>query len=219
MADRGEGSDPIHEDDPDLVRLAREGRVVAYFGYGSLVNRLTLRTRFLGIRRATVSGWRRAWMRRASPNMALLSVRPEEGAETQGVVVYDHADHLPSVDEREAAYVRRVVPLPWIAIEHAPVAEVPLFIYEASPEEPDAAELGATIMQSYLDAVLQGFASLYGELGLRRFVEETEGFETAILRDRAAPLYPRSVALSLTEAELFDDLVIRRGARFVDFAG
>ncbi|WP_062202825.1 gamma-glutamylcyclotransferase family protein [Aureimonas sp. AU12] len=206
----------IHEDDPDLARLAAEGRVVAYFGYGSLVNRLTLRTRFLGIRRASVTGWRRAWMRRASPNMALLSVRPDEGFETQGVVVYDHADHLPSVDEREAAYVRRVVMPGHAIVENAPVPDVPIFIYEASPEEPDAAELGATIMQSYLDAVLQGFLSLYGEAGVRRFVEETEGFETAILRDREAPLYPRSVILRGGDAELFDALVAARGGWFCD---
>ena len=31
------------------------------FGYGSLVNRRTLRTKFLGIRRASVAGWQRFW--------------------------------------------------------------------------------------------------------------------------------------------------------------
>ena len=66
-----------------------------------------------------------------------------------------------------------------------------------------------------LDAVLQGFHLLYGEEGVRRFVGETEGFETSILRDRDAPLYPRSVQLEAGEAELFDRLVQARGARFV----
>ena len=55
----------IHDDHPDLPRLAAEGRVVAYFGYGSLVNRRTLRTKFLGIRRASVAGRTQAMTRAA----------------------------------------------------------------------------------------------------------------------------------------------------------
>lgn len=203
----------MHPDHPDLAALAREGRVVAYFGYGSLVNRRTLRTKFLGLRRASVTGWRRFWMPRRAPQAALLSVRPDDSFETQGVVVYDLADHLPDVDEREAGYLRRVVMPGHVAIEAEAAPDVPLFIYEASPTEPDAAEVGAMILQSYLDAVLQGFLSLYGEAGVRRFVEETEGFETTILGDRASPGYPRSVILSKDEAALFDSLVEARGAR------
>ena len=206
----------IHPDDPDLERLAREGRVIAYFGYGSLVNKRTLRTKFLGIRRAEVLGWRRAWLPRKGQSMALLSVRPDDGAETQGVVVYDLADHLPSVDEREAAYHRRVVMPGHIVIRGQVLPDVPLFIYEGKPEEPDASQTGAAILQSYLDAVMQGFFSLYGEAGLRRFMDETEGFETAVLRDRVAPLYPRPVSLSDEESELYDRLVIARGARFIE---
>ncbi|WP_062222349.1 gamma-glutamylcyclotransferase family protein [Aureimonas sp. D3] len=207
---------PIHQDDPQLERLAREGRVIAYFGYGSLVNKRTLRTKFLGIRRAEVLGWRRAWLPRKGQSMALLSVRPDETALTQGVVVYDLADHLPSVDEREAAYHRRVVMPGHITIRGHALPDVPLFIYEGKPEEPDASQTGAAILQSYLDAVMQGFYSLYEEAGLRRFMAETEGFETSILKDRAAPLYPRPVTLADGEAELFDRLVTQRGARFIE---
>lgn len=208
----------IHQDHPELRDLAAQGRVVAYFGYGSLVNRRTLRTRYLGIRKAHVSGWRRFWLPRETGDPALLSVKPEEGHITQGVVVYDLADHLPSVDEREAGYHRRVVMPGHVVIDAAPIKDVPLFIYEAAREEPTAAEAGAFILQSYLDAVLQGFLSLYGEEGVSRFVEETEGFETNVLRDREVPLYPRSVTLE-GEGALFDMLLTRRGARFIDSAG
>lgn len=206
----------VHEDDPGLARLAAEGRIVAYFGYGSLVNRRTLRTKFLGIRRATATGWRRFWLPRPAPEMAFLSVRPEEGFPTQGVVVYDHADHLPAVDEREAGYVRRVVLPEHLRIEDAPGVEVPVFIYEAHRETPDAADLGSRFLQSYLDAVLQGFLVLYGREGVERFVAETEGFETEIVRDRERPLYPRPVTLSDEEARLFDTLVAARGVRYVE---
>ena len=202
----------IHEDHPDLLRLAAEGHDIAYFGYGSLVNRYTLRTRFLGIRRASVTGWRRFWLPRGRAEAALLSVKPEEGHVTQGVVVYDHADHLPAVDEREAGYHRRVVMPGHVTIEAEPLRDVPLFIYEAADDEETAAEAGAYILQSYLDVVMQGFLSLYGEEGVERFVSETEGFETLLLGDRSAPLYPRAVNLPPVEASLFDRLVTDRGA-------
>ncbi len=210
-----EGERPIHPDEPRLEELAREGRVIGYFGYGSLVNKRTLRTKFLGIRRAEVRGWRRAWLPRKGQSMALLSVRPEDEALTQGVVVYDLADHLPAVDEREAAYHRRVVMPDHVTIRGGALRDVPLFIYEGKPEQPDAAQTGAAILQSYLDAVLQGFLSLYGDTGLRRFISETDGFRTAILQDRASPLYPRPVTLADGEAELFDRLVLEAGARFM----
>ncbi|MCB8837493.1 gamma-glutamylcyclotransferase family protein [Aurantimonas sp. VKM B-3413] len=208
-----------HDDHPDLVRLADAGEVVAYFGYGSLVNRHTLRTKFLGIRRAKVAGWRRFWLPR-DPNveMALLSVHPDAQEAIDGVVVYDRAEHLPSVDEREAGYARRIVDLDHLGIENAPVGGVPIYIYQAQKGAETAADRQSAILQSYLDAVMQGFRLLYGEVGLRRFVDRTEGFETRVLRDRRKPRYPRPVKLDAGEADLFDRLVLARGARFVDVA-
>lgn len=208
----------IHPDHPDFLTLAEEGRVVAYFGYGSLVNRATLRTRFLGIRRAEVTGWRRFWSPGRGTNgeagVALLSVRRDPGHVTQGVVVYDHADHLALVDEREAGYIRRELEGQGVAIAAGPAIAAPVHLYEAIRPDETAADAGSVILQSYLDAVLQGFLSLYGQAGLQRFVEETEGFEAEILRDRSSPRYPRSVVLGEEEAALFDGLLAARGARF-----
>ena len=207
----------IHDDHPDLIDLAASGHVVAYFGYGSLVNRRTLRTKFLGIRRARVDGWRRLWLPRTeNEDSAVLSVERAEGHTIEGVVVYDHGDHLPAVDEREAGYDRRIVDLTRLDIENPPVGEVPIHIYEAFRGTPTADEVRAAILQSYLDAVMQGFRMLYGDEGVRRFVAETDGFETDILCDRRMPRYPRPVTLDEGEADFFDDLLKRRGARFVE---
>ena len=206
----------IHDDHPDLIDLAKSGRVVAYFGYGSLVNKRTLRTKFLGFRRARVEGWQRLWLPRTqNEDAAVLSVERREGHVIEGVVVYDHADHLPAVDEREAGYDRRIVDLTRLEIENPPLGEVPIHIYEAFRGTPDAEQTHAAILQSYLDAVMQGFRMLYGDEGARRFVMETKGFETDILCDRATPRYPRPVTLEDGEAAFFDGLVTKRGARFV----
>ena len=206
----------IHDDHPELIDLAKNGRVVAYFGYGSLVNKRTLRTKFLGIRRARVEGWRRLWLPRTEhEDSAVLSVERIEGHAIEGVVVYDLADHLPAVDEREAGYDRRIVDLTRLQIENAPVSDVPIHIYEAYRGTPNAEEVHASILQSYLDAVMQGFRMLYGDEGVRRFVTETEGFETDILCDRMTPRYPRPVTLEDGEAAFFDGLVAQRGGRLV----
>ncbi|MCE7028547.1 gamma-glutamylcyclotransferase family protein [Jiella avicenniae] len=205
-------NDVFHEDHPELADLAAQNRVVAYFGYGSLVNPRTLRTKFLGIRRAEAAGWRRFWLpRAANVEMSLLSVKPDEEAAVHGVVVYDLAEHLPAVDEREAGYARRIVDLSRLEIENPPLEGIPVYIYEAEAGTATAEDRQSAILQSYLDAVMQGFRMLYGDDGLSRFVEETHGFETRLLADRAAPLYPRPVSLERGEAELFDRLSTERG--------
>ena len=53
--------------DPGRIEaLAREGALIAYFGYGSLVNRATLRTNVVGAGRARLKGWRREWQGRGT---------------------------------------------------------------------------------------------------------------------------------------------------------
>ncbi|KAA0970593.1 gamma-glutamylcyclotransferase [Aureimonas fodinaquatilis] len=196
----------FHADHPDLQRLIAEGQVVSYFGYGSLVNKRTLRTRFLAIRRAEITGWQRFWIPRPHPMPALLSVREQASCATQGVVVYELAEHLPLVDEREIGYLRQVVDRERVRVENPPGLDVPLFIYEGRRDTPTAEQAGGYILQSYLDAVLQGFHALYGREGVMRFVRETEGFGVALLGDRAEPRYPRSVQLEPGEADFFDAL-------------
>jgi len=202
----------------DIETLAKNGGLVAYFGYGSLVNRNTLRTNIVHAIPARLHGWRRLW--RARPDMpgfpaALLSVRLEEGASVDGLLVFDRLDNLPAVDLREVHYDRRSV-LPEHVGTRTPLPhECPIFVYEAQHEVPLHPE-PPLILQSYLDAVMQGFLVEHGEEGVRRFVRETHHFDTPIYKDRAAPSYPRAVTLNTSEAGLFDWLLAERGVSFVD---
>lgn len=202
---------------PDIEALARSGGLVAYFGYGSLVNRNTLRTSIVHAVPARLHGWRRLW--RARPDMpgfpaALLSVRREKGASVDGLLVFDRLDNLPAVDLREVHYDRRSV-FPEHVEARAPLPDCLIFVYEAQHEVPLHPE-PPLILQSYLDAVMQGFLIEHGEEGLRRFVRETHHFDTPIYRDRATPAYPRAVTLSTTETSLFDQLLAERGVAFID---
>lgn len=188
------------------------GGLVAYFGYGSLVNRATHRTAIVAAMPARLSGWRRLW--RPRPDMpgfpaALLSVRRDATATCDGLLVVDRAANLAAVDAREARYHRRTIAPDSLALE-GPLPDCPLYLYEADVRLPPHPR-PPRILRSYLDAVMQGFLNEHGEPGLARFVAETENFDIAIDEDRASPRYPRAVRLSPAERALFDALVARPG--------
>lgn len=182
---------------------------VAYFGYGSLVNRATHRTEIVDAIPARLHGWRRHW--RPRPDMpgfpaALLTIREEEGAVCDGLLVIDRAEHLAAIDAREARYRRLSVPADRLYTSRAVPDGCPVFVYAAEPHVPTHPE-PPVILRSYLDAVLQGFLQVYGEEGVRRFLAETHGFDTPLHDDRPAPVYPRAVILGDHETRLFDRLL------------
>lgn len=186
--------------------------IIAYFGYGSLVSRLTHRTEIVDAVPARLEGWRRHW--RPRPDMpgfpaALLSVRPEPSAGCDGLLVFDRACNLPAIDAREARYRRLPLDAAMITSRASSRHRCPIWLYVAEedmPLHPDPPR----ILQSYLDAVMHGFLTEHGEEGLQRFLDETDGFETAIHADRDAPLYPRAVALEPDMAGRFDVLLKAR---------
>jgi len=60
------------------------------------------------------------------------------------------------------------------------------------------------ILLSYLDVVVQGFLREFGTEGAVRFFDTTDGWDTPILDDRAAPLYPRHQTLTEAETAVVD---------------
>lgn len=193
----------------DLERLAAAGDLVAYFGYGSLINAATHRTAIVAAMPARLLGWRRHW--RPRPDMpgfpaALLSVRRQAGAGCDGLLVFDRAENLAAVDAREARYRRvELAAADFDTAAPLPVA-CPLYVYEAQTDIPPHRE-PPRILRSYLDAVLQGVLAIHGEAGLAHFVAETDGFDTPVHEDRDMPLYPRSVTLREGETALFDGVL------------
>jgi cation transport regulator ChaC len=205
-------------DGRETERLDEAGRLVAYFGYGSLVNRATHRTEIVDAVPARLSGWRRHW--RARPDMpgfpaALLTIREEAGASCDGLVVVDRAENLAAVDEREARYRRVALTEGALEVARPLPRGCPVYVYVAEADVPLHPEPPA-ILQSYLDAVMQGFLAEHGEAGLRRFVAETGDFDIPILRDRLSPRYPRAVVLADAEPGLFERVIAGIEGRFLD---
>lgn len=176
--------------------------LIAYFGYGSLVNRASLQTDFIAMFPATLKGWRRHWQPRpadAEPilspdghDISLLSIHRDASSQIDGMLVIDRLCNLPMVDQRECAYERVGLGLSdFVNLDNGlePFGDVPIHVYQA----PDRRGLGKSgkILRSYLDVVLAGFEDEFGKSGVDRFTDTTDGFECGILEDRDNPLYPR----------------------------
>lgn len=192
-----------------LEQMAGEGGLIAYFGYGSLVNPNTHRTNVLHYERAQLRGFARTWQARPDPAelpIALLSSGPSAADDVlDGLLVFDRAENLMALDEREAGYDRlNVAPADLALVNGKTIPNCPIYVY--SGRTPFAPENEHFILQSYLDAVLQGYLHQYGEQGARGFVERTAGFDTALLEDRNEPHYPRAVNLSLEEITYIDGI-------------
>ncbi len=187
--------------------------IVGYFGYGSLVNRATHRTPVVHAVPARLMGKARKW--RPRPDMpgfpaALLTVFRAEDEYVDGLLIFEKLENLPAIDAREARYDRVLLEAGEIEfLEEVPYT-CPLFVYQAKENIP-AHRDPPKILQSYLDAVMQGYVSEHGRTGLRKFLETTRSFDIAVHGDRGAPVYPRSINLTPEEIALFDTLLVEFG--------
>jgi hypothetical protein len=175
-----------------LKKHAEHEPIVGYFGYGSLVNEDTLRTKYIASVPATLLNWQRMWDIPIGKNFD------------------DRASNLPQVDERETNYDRRKLSLDGL---HSPVdlsqISCDFYVYQAQKNLVNL-DPRPPILQSYLDAVLQGFLRIYGNKGVEDFVNDTANFHTPILQDRDTPKYPRSVELKPEEQDLIDYILRSR---------
>ncbi|WP_146006449.1 gamma-glutamylcyclotransferase family protein [Cohaesibacter celericrescens] len=196
---------------------------VGYFGYGSLVNDNTRNAESFGFA-GRLKGYRRRWSiwhsseeRKAFGfgGVAALSVTANSQAFCDGLLIFDRKDHLPNVDQRENMYDRILIDLADFQTEHAMPLGVDCYIYVGQPAHSDTVDPHFPILQSYVDAVMQGFLHKFGEAGVERFIAETDGWQTPIVQDRHIPFYPRNVTLTQTEQILLDSYIKQSGAPVV----
>lgn len=167
------------------------------FGYGSLVNRAT--HDYVEVRPAVAVGWRRAWRRTSLRPVSFLTVMPEIGTEIDGLVAAVPAAAWPELDAREGAYERVAL----AEVRHDGVAAATA-IYAIPEGTHDTPGHDNPILLSYLDTVFQGYLTVFGEAGVRRFVETTDGWHAPVLDDRSAPRYGRAARLTPSQRELVD---------------
>jgi len=178
-----------------------------FFGYGSLVNRQT--HSYPDAQPATLHGWRRAWVRTAVRDLVFLSVVKDESSTIDGLIAAVPGSDWHALDAREAGYARLSS---GDAVRHA-LTSTPDIAHYAVPPTDTGVPGDHAILLSYLDVVVQGFALEFGTKGVERFFDTTLGWDTPVLNDRAAPLYPRAQTLTPDQTALVDSHLVRLSAR------
>ena len=145
-------------------------------------------------------------MQSATRNIAFLSVKPDPLSTISGLIADIGDLGWAVLDEREAAYDRQILTVEGFD---------GITMYQAKPSSMAPLGSGQPILLSYLDCVVQGFNTVYGEDGVRDFFRSTTGWDTPILNDRAAPIYPRAQVLSDAETKLTDDHIKMVGAHVI----
>lgn len=198
----------------DIPRMTQPdtGAPGFFFGYGSLVNRGT--HRYADAHPAQLSGWRRAWRRTTLREVSYLTIVPDPSSQIDGLVAGVPGGDWAALDERERAYAR--VPARHQVTSHvSPQADLVVYSIQDGKHHPPDPQ--SPVLLSYIDVVVQGYLREFGQTGVRRFFETTDGWEAPVLDDRRDPIYPRHCTLRPQERELVDDLLnmynVRRSRR------
>lgn len=180
-----------------------------FFGYGSLVNRTT--HSYAEASRAQLSGWRRKWVYTQKRGMAFLSVVADADTTIDGLVAEVPGADWSVLDAREYGYARIHS---GASVRH-PRDPATHISHYAVPYATWIQDSSNHILLSYLDVVVQGYLREFGASGVADFFAATDGWETPILNDRAAPQYPRAQTLSAQETALVDQHLALRNATVV----
>jgi cation transport protein ChaC len=192
---------------------------ITYFGYGSLVNAATVPDG-AEIVPGRLKGWVREWrvcgVWENGQGRCALSVRQEPGSEIRGVMTREQQSRLHALEQRESRYAKigQIGTSFRCEAESNPGPEE-LFLFKATPENERWGCDRHPILQSYLDCVLAGFHQIWGEEGVSHFFDTTDGWHVPVLKDRAAPLYPRAVEIDTKLLQLFDDHVERQNLTLI----
>lgn len=176
------------------------------FGYGSLVNRHTHGYR--DARKARIAGWRRAWRHLEGRAAALLTVIEDRQSRIDGLIAAVPEAEWAALDLREQNYLKAKAE----NVEHTLPRNPEVHIYHAPVWMHRPARSMTPIALSYLDVVVQGYLAEFGEAGVTRFFETTDGWDAPVLNDRDAPIYRHHRQSSTMERGLVDDHLSALGA-------
>ncbi len=160
-----------------------------FFGFGSLVN---LRTHVYHDPHPTqITGWKRQWVSSTLRDVAFLSVTPCPNTTLQGMSASTQGIGWDALDIREEGYNRHQLP----------ASDMQMYI-----GSPDCilADVKQPILLSYLDVVVQGYHTHFGQQGVADFFDTTHNWDHPIFNDRASPQYPRAQQLTDFERALVD---------------
>ncbi|MBO9463723.1 gamma-glutamylcyclotransferase [Tropicibacter sp. R15_0] len=177
-----------------------------FFGYGSLVDERT--HDFSPVEPALARGWHRAWVATPDRDLCFLTAIRDESSEILGLVAPVPGQDWQALDHRERAYDRHEAAH---EIDHHGTS---IAIYSVAPARRASPGNANVILLSYLDVVIQGYVSVFGQAGADHFFATTDGWHAPILNDRANPVYPRAQPLSEETRQIVDDALSGLQATF-----
>lgn len=181
-----------------------------FFGYGSLVNRTT--HDYQDCRRAVLTGWRRAWRHTELRPAAFLTSVRADGSEIDGLTALVPAGDWAALDAREYAYARSDIAH---LLRHDAAERRKVQVYAIAEGAHGAPTERHPILLSYLDVVVQGYLREFGEAGVARFFETTDGWEAPVRDDRHDPVYSRHRRLTTAERDLVDQYLKDLGSHII----
>ena len=181
-----------------------------FFGYGSLVNLAT--HDYADAHPARARGWRRAWRHTNLRPVAFLTAVRDPGSTIEGMIAHVPGDDWAALDMREHAYARVAAQQD---IDHALAHRPTVALYAIADDAHGRPTAAHPVLLSYIDVVVQGYLTHFGEAGVVRFFETTSGWDAPVMDDRAAPVYPRHQRLSPAERALVDFHLDRLGVRLI----
>ncbi len=82
-----------------------------------------------------------------------------------------------------------------------------VYMYASARTQAFAASDEFPLLQSYVDCVMNGYETVFGEGGLHRFMNTTRGWQAPMIKDRLQPRYVRSISLTTEQASRYDQLI------------
>jgi len=171
-----------------------------FFGYGSLVNRAT--HDYPDAVHAKAKGWRRLWRHTRLRPVAFLTVVADEDSTIEGLIAGVPNADWAALDQREWAYQRINAS---DDVSHDLSHQPDVALYAVPHDQSHRPNVKHPILLSYIDVVVQGYLSEFGQDGAQRFFDTTDGWDTPIINDRAAPMYPRHQPLSKDDRHFVDE--------------
>lgn len=160
-----------------------------FFGFGSLVNLQT--HQYHDPIPTSIKGWKRQWVSSTLRDVAFLSVTPCPNTTLHGMSASTEGIGWEALDEREEGYNRHQLP------------DTDMQMYVGSPDC-ILADVKQPILLSYLDVVVQGYHTHFGEQGVVDFFATTQNWDHPILHDRHDPQYPRAQVITDEQRALVD---------------
>lgn len=164
---------------------------VLYFGYGSLMNKDTLKSMRgnYEVYRGVAVGWVRSWAKTARyAYMNAIYTGDERDMLLGGVISIDTEYDKSSLRGREARYDEKKTE---VLHAHPENRSLQCGIFYIDPEDRAFESIIAPCTMSYVLTCAQGMVNLFGERALERYFKDTIGWPP-IKDDRALPSYPRA---------------------------